>query len=236
MSTLETQWPKIPPVLSEAQKQAREKYMALWHEQLPGRYGFIEKFNHGFPVSLGGIKKGFKTLEIGAGLGAHAEFEDLDIQDYHFFEYREEFCKELRKRFPNHQVVRGDIQEPQPWQEGEFDRIIAIHVLEHVPNLPLAVREIDRLLKKEGFLDIVLPCEGGFAHTMGRKLTAERLFKKHFKMDFKPICKNEHVSTFPEIMEVLKERFVISRQSYFPSIIPIHSLNFIAGFRLVKRK
>lgn len=207
--------------------------MALWHDELPNKYGSIEKFNHGFPVSLG-VKSGIKTLEIGAGIGAHAEYEDLSIQDYSFFEYRKEFCEKLKTKFPSHEVVCGDIQTKQKWQDGSFDRIIAIHVLEHLPDLPKALEEINRLLKADGVFDIVIPCEGGLAHSLGRKFTAERIFKKHFKMDFAPICKNEHVSTYLEIMHEVKRYFMVEKQKFFPALVPVHSLNFVAGFRLGK--
>jgi ubiquinone/menaquinone biosynthesis C-methylase UbiE len=36
-----------------------------------------------------------------------------------------------------------------PFEDGYFDRVIAIHVLEHLPDLPRALREISRLMKKD---------------------------------------------------------------------------------------
>lgn len=227
-------WPKVPPPLSEAQRVAREKYMKLWHELLPKRYGAIEKFNHGFPAKLF-IKAGSRTLEIGAGLGSHLAYEDLQKQEYHCLEYREEFCAELKQRYPNAQVHCADIQTKQAWKDKHFDRVVAIHVLEHLRNLPKAVNEIHRLLKDEGEFDIVIPCEGGLAHTLARKISAERLFRKNFHMDFTPIHKNEHVSTYFEIMDVLKDRFRIEKRSFFPLKLPIANVNFCAGFRLKKR-
>jgi SAM-dependent methyltransferase len=228
-----TAWPKNPPPLTADQEAAREAYRMLWHQRMPTKYAVVERFNHGFPVRLP-LKTGSVTLEIGAGLGAHAEFEDLTRQNYHFLEYREEFCKEIRQKHPSADVRCGDIEKRQPWADGYFDRIVAIHVLEHLRNLPLAIQEISRLLKADGALDIVIPCEGGFAHSLGRKITAERLFRKNFKMDFTPIRKNEHVNTYQEIMSVLRVDFAIQESEFFPLKIPLHNLNFCAGFRLIK--
>ena len=228
-------WPKVPPPLSDEQKIAREKYMKLWHELLPKRYGAIEKFNHGYPASLF-VKPGSRTLEIGAGLGSHLEYEDLSRQEYHCLEYREEFCAELKRRYPTAQVHCADIQSRQMWNDKFFDRIVAIHVLEHLRDLPKALFEIERLLKDDGVFDVVIPCEGGLAHTTARKISAERLFKKNFHMDFTPIHKNEHVSTYFEIVDLLKERFQFERRSFFPLKLALPNLNFCAGFRLKKRQ
>ena len=227
-------WPKRPPVLTLEQERAREAFMAVWHKQLPTRYGAIERFNHGF-VSKLPVKDSSTTLEIGAGIGAHSKFEDLTRQEYYCLEYRQAFCDELLKLFPPDRVRHGDIERQQPWPDGFFDRIVAIHVLEHLRNLPSAVTEIRRLLKSDGSFDVVLPCEGGFAYSIARKISAERLFRKRFGMDYTPIIRNEHVSTFQEIVEELKRAFHIRARSFFPLRVPISTLNLCVAFRLVPR-
>jgi len=195
ITEMSTQWPKQPPLLSSEQEEAREKFMQLWHEILPKKYAVIEAFNHGFIAKLPHIRNS-KTLEIGAGLGEHLKHENLDTQDYYCLEYRQSFCDQLKNILPSNRVVCGDIQLKQAWEAGTFDRIIAVHVLEHLPDLPKALEEIKRLLKKDGYFDIVIPCEGGFLYSFARKISAERVFKKNFKMDYMPIIKSEHVNTY----------------------------------------
>ena len=154
-------WPKRPPRLTPQQEQAREAFMVAWHQVLPSGYAAVERFNHGY-VSRLPITNGSTTLEIGAGLGAHSKFEDLTRQDYYCLEYREDFCRELRKLFPIDRVRCGDIEQRQAWPDGFFDRIVGVHVLEHLRNLPAALIEIHRLLKPDGCFDVVLPCEAGW--------------------------------------------------------------------------
>jgi SAM-dependent methyltransferase len=233
--SLRAAWPKTPPPLSAEQLRAREQYMLLWHQQLPRKYAAIERFNHGFASQLP-LPAAGRTLEIGAGLGEHARFEDLSRQQYWFLEYREEFCEALRRRYPLAKVIQGDIHQRQDLPDAYFNRVVAIHVLEHLLNLPLAVAEIDRLLADDGFFDVVIPCEGGLAHSLGRKISAERLFRREFRMDFTPIRKNEHVSTFREIMTVLQDHFNIQKWRFFPMGVPYYQINFCAGFRLAKKK
>lgn len=85
-----SRWPKSIPKLSPEAEQAREKWMTYWHEVLPNRFGVVEKFNHGYPSNLP-IQKGWRTLEVGAGLGEHLRWENVADQDYYCFEYRKEW-------------------------------------------------------------------------------------------------------------------------------------------------
>lgn len=228
-------WPKVPPSLSTEQLEAREKFMMRWHQELPTKYKMLENFNHGYPAGLE-VKPGSVTLEIGAGIGEHSRFENLAIQDYHCLEYREAFCIELRKLFKENRVFSGDIHKRQEqWADGYFDRVIAIHVLEHLVNLPKALEEICRLMKTNAVFDVVLPTEGGLAYSLARKISAQRLFESNFKMDYTPIIKNEHVSVFTEIIDAIQERFTIVHQRYFPLMVPVSDLNLCVGLRLKKK-
>ncbi len=227
-------WPKRPPALTVEQERAREAFVALWHRELPVKYLMIERFNHGF-VSQLPLAPSSRTLEVGAGLGAHSKFEDLQRQDYYCLEYREEFCRELKTLFPPDRVRCGDIEQRQPWPDAFFDRIVIIHVLEHLRNLPAAISEIGRLLKPSGVLDVVIPCEGGLAYSLARKISAERLFRRHFHMDYTPIIRSEHVSTYDEIMDELDRSFTASARSYFPLKVPISTINLVVALRLERR-
>jgi len=227
-------WPKQPPPLSAEQERAREGFMALWHQQLPTRYGIIEQFNHGSVSGLP-VRPGSRTLEVGAGLGAHSKFEDLSRQDYHFLEYREEFCQTLREQFSPDRVVCGSIEDRQPWPSCYFERIVVIHVLEHLRNLPAALEEMHRLLDPQGYLDVVMPCEGSLAYALARKISAERLFRKHFRMDYTPIIRNEHVSTLSELLEEIEPWFDIEWRRFFPLPIPIVSVNLCMAIRAKPR-
>lgn len=229
----QSKWPKIPVILSPAHQVAREKYMSLWLNKLDsGTYKYFDRQNHE-NVSKLPIRPGCRTLEIGAGIGTHLKYEDLKKQNYHCLELRTDFCEVLKTIIPAEQVQQGDIQSRQVWPDQYFDRVIAIHVLEHLHNLPKALVEIRRLLKPDGVLDIVLPCESGILHTVGRKFSAERLFVKEFQLDFAPIHKAEHVNTLPEILEeLLFCGFEAEFKKFFPFPFRHFQLNFFVVFRL----
>jgi len=88
-------------------------------------------FNHNFPVR--NSRANFKTtLEIGAGLGEHIQYEKLtpfQEENYYANEFRENMAAEIHKRFPRVQSVIGDCQQRFAFADGFFDSVIAVHVL-----------------------------------------------------------------------------------------------------------
>ncbi len=228
-------WPKVGPVLSPEQLEAREKFMVLWHEILPAKYGFVESFNHEGAFRQT-VPAGCRTLEIGAGLGAHLEFEDLSVQSYTANELRPEMAARIKARFPLAEVLVGDIQEGLPTADASFDRVLAVHVLEHLPKLPQALDEIDRVLAPGGFFQVVIPCEGSLAYSLARRISAQRVFESNFKMPYAPIIANEHVNMAVEIQAELKKRFTRSWQRFFPlPFLPFEDCNLVIASTWEKR-
>src|SRR5437867_11700624 len=110
-------WPKVVPPLTPEQQAISDDFMRYWHEVLPRRYSLVEKFNHGYPLKH--APQGFvRTLEIGAGLGEHLEYERLTAQqerNYVALELREHMAAKLRQRYPSVQARIGDCQECLPF-------------------------------------------------------------------------------------------------------------------------
>ena len=205
-------WPKILPPLSPAQRQTSDAFMKLWHQELPRRFGLIEAFNHRFPVKHS--RPGFKTtIEIGAGLGEHLLYEKLTPEqesNYYAVELRANMACEIPKRFPGVQAVTGDCQSRLDFNDGFFDRYIAIHVLEHLPNLPACIREAHRLLNRDrGQMLVVIPCEGGLAYSLARKISAERLYNRHFTGGYRWLISREHINRPHEILGELDPYFTV---------------------------
>ena len=107
---------------------------------------------------------------------------------------------------------------------------------EHLPNLPGCVREAHRLLHKErGQLLIVIPTEGSLAYTLARKISAERLWNRHFGSNYAEFYKREHINLVPEILEELHPYFTTETESFFPLRVPFWFCNLCIGLVLAPR-
>jgi SAM-dependent methyltransferase len=212
----------------------RDDFMRHWHEVLPNRYGVIERFNHGWPATT--ARPGERTLEIGAGLGEHLNAEPgFAREDYVACELRPEMAAKIRERHPGVEVIVGDCQQRMPFDDGSFDRALAIHVLEHLPNLPAAVAEIRRLLKPSGRFVVVIPCEGGLAYSLARRISAQRVFEKRYGMSYRWCIESEHINVPSEIIEECRPYFRITRRRYFPLRVPLTAPNLVIGLELAPR-
>jgi SAM-dependent methyltransferase len=163
-------------------------------------------------------------------LGAHIGYENILLQDYHALELRPDMASRLQQKFPTVKVTVGDIQKRIDYPNGYFDRIIAVHVLEHLPDLPAALFEIKRLLKPGGFCEFVVPCEGGLAYSLAREISAKRIFEKKYKTSYDWFIKSEHVNSCFEIMdELVNSGFQISWKKHFPFPVNFIYCNLAIG-------
>jgi len=233
-----TNWPKRLPVLNDEQARVREDFMKYWHEVLPRRYGAIERFNHRYPLrrcssAPAGVAR---VLEIGAGLGEHIGYEQLNGVQYHALELREEMAEQIRARFPQVRTIVGDVQKGLEFPAHYFDRVIAIHVLEHLPDLPAALKEVHRVLAPSGCFDVVIPCEGGLAYSLARRISAQRIFEKRYKMPYDWFVKSEHINVPAEILGELDRYFSRVQTRYFPFLFPSVNMNLVIGLKLSPRR
>ncbi len=234
-----TIWPKIFPPLTTEQQAISDDFMKLWHEILPRRYGAIDRFNHRYCVK--NKPQQFRTtLEIGAGLGEHLSYEQLTPEqeaNYYALELRPNMSAVIERRFPKIKTITGDCQQSLPFADNFFDRVLAIHVLEHLPNLPGAVREAHRVCNKQhGKLYVVIPCEGSFAYTLARKISTERIFWKRYHQPYKWFIEREHINLPGEIEAELAPYFQIESRSFYPFRIPLMFCNLVVGLTLTPRK
>lgn len=233
MNNISDKWPKIFPQLTDEQKWISDDFMKYWHEIAPKKYKLYEKFNNHYVIN-NRAKDFNKTLEIGAGRGEHLYYEKLSDEqraNYIALELRENMAEEIRKNHPGIQVQVGDCQERIAFNDNEIDRIIAIHVLEHLANLPAAIKEIYRVSDKhKGGFSVVIPCEGGMAHQLARKISGQRFFEKRYKQPYRWFIEREHVNRPAEVLEEILHYFHLESRQFFPfNFLPFVWCNLCIG-------
>jgi SAM-dependent methyltransferase len=228
-------WPKILPELTPEQKRISDDFVHYWHEVLPRRFSIVEDFNHNYVVR-NALPDFHRTLEIGAGVGEHLLYERLTAKqesEYYALELRENMAADIRIRFPRVRTIVGDCQQRLTFEDGYFDRILAVHVLEHLPNLPAAVEEMYRVSdKRRGVFSVVIPCEGSLAYSLARRVSAQRIFEKRYKQSYRWFIEREHINKPEEIIAELRRFFTIVRRSYFPARVPVFFCNLCIGLTL----
>ena len=233
-----SKWPKTFAPLTTERQRISDDFMKYWHEVLPRRFGRIEKFNHGYPIRH--APTNFRrTLEIGAGLGEHLEHERLTPEqerNYFAVELRANMTAALKARFPRINIITGDCQQRLPFPDDYFDRVLAVHVLEHLPNLPAAIREMHRLCDKAtGTFSVVIPCEGSLAYTIARRISAQRIFEKRYRQSYRWFIEREHINRPAEILEELSPYFSVQHRSLYPLRLPALFCNLVIGLTLKPR-
>jgi ubiquinone/menaquinone biosynthesis C-methylase UbiE len=224
-----TVWPKQLPELTEEQNRIRDDFLQVWLETLPRKYKLLEWFDHAYPARSA-VRRG-RTLEVGVGIGTQLRYEPLD-QQYHAVDLRQQMVDEVRERYPHVDARVADVQEGLPWEDDHFDRVLAIHCLEHMPNLPAALREIHRVLKPGGRFAVCIPCEAGLLHRFARQISARPLFERRYKTSYDWLVETEHCNLPHEVMEELDRLFKVTNRTWFPFLVPSVNANLVIGLTL----
>ena len=231
-------WPKQPVPLTTKQQKISDDWMQYWFEINRSKFSRIFGVGHRY-VAVHSPKNFVTTLDIGAGLGEHLAYESLSklqLSEYVCVELRQNMADVLQRNWPDIQVRVADCQQRLPFADDYFDRVIAIHVLEHLPDLPEFLREAHRLLNKTmGRLLVVIPCEGGFGYWLGRLFTSKRLFEKRYNRPYAPFIAAEHVNHAGEILSEVSNLFSTEHSSFYPLRIPSFHLNLLIGLTLKPR-
>lgn len=234
---MRTSWPKKIPEMSLEKKKINDDWQKYFHNINRDKFSSITHWGHEY-VARNAPANFIKTLEVGPGLGEHLKYEKLSDEqknNYVGIEMRNNMAEEIRLNYPFVKILIGDCQDYIDYPTGYFDRIIAMHILEHLPNLPMFLKQACRLLSDNGVLQIVIPCEGGIGYSLGRALTSKRIFEKRYKLPYGEFISYEHVNNAREIVKELKKYFILKDRKFYPSKIPFIDANLIIGLTLVKK-
>jgi SAM-dependent methyltransferase len=225
-------WPKQRPTLTERQQHVYEEWNAEFLAELkPGSFGWISRFDHRFAAV--GAGEGLVTLEIGAGTGTYLAYETTG--EYVALEGLAELASMIPER-PGLSIVIADCEGRLPYRDGYFDRVLAIHVLEHLYNLPATLDEVSRVLKPDGTFSVVIPCQGGRGYSLGQRFTSRRMFERRFPdLRYDWLIGYDHCNSAREVLGELERLFRVRRRRFFPTRMPSVDVNLTIGLELGHR-
>ncbi|MEW6556086.1 MAG: class I SAM-dependent methyltransferase [Elusimicrobiota bacterium] len=105
-----------------------------------------------------------KVLDIGCATGEYLQTFSKDSIGIDLSSPNVDICRQKGLK-----VKETDINQPLPFQNAEFDVVFCSHVLEHVDSPVFLLREINRVLKKNGITIICLPTEISIARVLKDK-------------------------------------------------------------------
>lgn len=125
-------------------------HSAAQYEQLMGRWS--KKLASTF-IDFAGVVDGDNVLDVGCGTGSltFALAENQSLREIAAIDYSPVFVEEAKRRDTDPRVA---IQQADacslPFEDGHFDRAMALLVLHFVPEAPTAIAEMRRVVKPGG--------------------------------------------------------------------------------------
>ena len=199
---------------------------------------FVMRASHRLIEKNYNIKNCFdNVLEIGAGTGEHLFYVNHKFKSYTLTDLDVKTLEKAKSRFKNFPNLKYERQAASKlsYKSNSFDRLIATHVLEHISNPHLAVKEWLRVLKPNGTLSILLPTDPGMAWRLCRNFgPRKKVIKRGFDYDY--IMAREHVNSCINLIAILKHYFPDYKESWWPFSLPLVDINLFYAFNVKVNK
>jgi len=121
-----------------------------------------------------------QILEVGAGCGSFTKnYMHLNFKNITLTELDKKNIQDLKQRFnscKNIKILDCVIDKVV----GEFDTILYLHVLEHIKNDMLEIKEAEKKLKKGGYLIIMVPAHQKIYGNLDKAVGHFRRYEEKF--------------------------------------------------------
>jgi len=180
-----------------------------------------------------------KVLEIGAGTGEHLGFVRHTFDQYVLSDLDAKTLEvakgKLSDKFDNKLLYETQIGEELNYPDDSFDRLIATHVLEHIYQPHLVLKEWRRVVKNGGILSILIPTDPGVAWRLGRHLGPRKnAISQGIAYDY--VMAREHVNSCNNLIALLRHYFPERTEAWWPFPIPSIDLNLFFVCHAMIRK
>lgn len=207
-----------------------------------GILGFFFKKNHELmEINIDQLKNknDIQILEIGGGTIPHVNFLKHNYKNYYSIDIDEnnELDNFYKNNYPEIKYQKFDGFNI-PFTNNFFDRIIISHCLEHIVGPEKFLFEMLRVCKSEGVISIALPTDPGFLWRLGRFFIKKFIQKKTHKLsdlDYDYVNAVEHVNSIFNLRIIIKKKFNINSEIFFPLSIKCIDLNLFYIAQIIKK-
>jgi phosphatidylethanolamine/phosphatidyl-N-methylethanolamine N-methyltransferase len=168
-------------------------------------------------------------LEVGAGSGHHFPFIKMDFAKYIMTDSSLDMLAIAERKYAKEISSGVMLLEKQDatklsYSDNSVDRLIATHVLEHLPNPVGVLKEWNRVVKSGGLISVVLPCDPGLLWRLGRYLGPRRNAKR-LGIEYDYLQAAEHINSIFNLVVFIRHHFEIVTENWYPARLPIPDLN-----------
>jgi len=181
-----------------------------------------------------------RVVEVGSGAGEHLEFVRHRFDQYVITDATPGMLERARTKWAGDRRKIDFRQEDAcklSFPDDSFDRLIATHVLEHLPEPHRVLREWTRVLKDGGALSLVLPCDPGLMWRAGRML-GPRKQAERAGLEYDYWMAREHINSISNLVTFVRYYFPNYHESWRPFLIPSVDLNlfYVCNIRVEKTR
>jgi ubiquinone/menaquinone biosynthesis C-methylase UbiE len=220
----------------------REKFSAVYDDSNYSRpiQSFVMRASHKLVEKAFSHQEHFdRVIEIGAGTGAHLPFVRHGFNEYLLTDLDPKALEVAKRKLAGRYDVGVDfdIQSGNSlnYPDNTFDRLVATHILEHIYQPHLALREWYRVVKPNGTLSILIPTDPGLAWRLGRHLGPRKnAIAQGIAYDY--VMAREHVNSCNNLIAILRHYFHVGKEAWWPFPIPSIDLNLFFVFHAVVNK
>ncbi|MDP9179883.1 MAG: class I SAM-dependent methyltransferase [Gemmatimonadota bacterium] len=170
-----------------------------------------------------------RVVEVGAGTGHHLPYVKKKPDRYVMTDGSDQMLEIARKKYASDLTAGWLVMEKQDatalsYPDHSFDRLIATHVLEHLPDPVGVLKEWNRVVKPGGLISIVLPSDPGMLWRAGRSFGPRRNATK-LGIEYDYLEAAEHINPIYNLVVFIKYHFESVIERWYPLRVPIADLN-----------
>lgn len=175
-----------------------------------------------------------RVLEVGGGAMPHyawmdvSKTETMTVSDD--LKAHQKPLADLQTKLPSSIDLRlhDFTKDPSFSTVGDnFTRILASHVLEHIPDPEGAIRLWASLLAPDGVMSLAIPCDPGWFWRFGQVWSHKSNHPKLTFEEYDLLLSREHLNSAQRLLKILRYYFGSVRTVWFPALVPVVDLNLV---------